>query len=205
MPRVNGLLALMFILSACSGAQPPTSSPTGSPTPTPTAQPSASPSPSPSPTPTPPSSGRIFTQADFTKSGGCGNVFMWAATEDETFAVTMQWNVGQPGEAREFDETVSLPDAEVQISLQTGTMLSQGFCTDILGMPGHRVDGDAPAVSGTVRLNLDPNDGGEPFSTSLADLTLDNILFDIVFGTETEQWRVEGLVLEDILVGWLAG
>ena len=189
----------VLMLAACTGGQPPTLSPTGPPTSTPSAQPS------PSPSPTSATAGRTFTQTDFTKSGGCGNVYMWATTEDETFAVTMQWNVGEPGEAQEFEQTAMLPDAEVIVTLQTGAMLTQGFCTDIMGMPGHRIDGEAQAVAGTVKLRLDPNDDGQAFQTSLADLTLDGIVFDITFGSEVEQWRIDQFEVEDVLVGWLAG
>ena len=106
-------------------------------------------------------------------------------------------------EAGSFEETVELPDERVTVTLQTGAKLSQGLCNDII-LPDYRVDGEAPAVDGTVSLNVQPN-GDEVFDTAAADLTLTNIEFDIVFGTETEQWLVESLELEDVLVGWLAG
>lgn len=200
--RVSVLLAVLLAGVACTAAPLPASTPG----PTATSGPTATTSPSPSASPTASPAGRVFTQADFTKSGGCGDVFMWAATEDDKLAVVLQWQ-GAATEAAEtgaFQETSTLPDARVSVSLQVGQMLTAGFCTDILGMPGHQVDGEAPAVAGTVELTVRPT-GEQQFPTANADLTLDGIVFDIVFGTEVEQWRIDRLELEDILVGWLAG
>lgn len=200
--RFVALLSAVLAVTAACASSPPATTPTPSPMPTPT--PTISPGPTSSPSPT--AAGRVFTAADFTKSGGCGDVFMWATTEDDTFAVVVDWREAatKAVEAGSFDETVSLPDPDVSVSLQVGTMLSAGFCTDIAGMPGHRVDGNAPAVSGTVELAVRPN-GDELFDTAQADLTLHDVVFDVTVGGEAQQWRVEQLELRDILVGWFAG
>ena len=150
---------------------------------------------------------QVFGQADFTKSGGCGDLFMWATNVDETLAVVIEWQgaATEANEAGSFGETVTLPEARVSVSLQVGTMLSAGFCTDIMGMPGHRVDGNAPARAGSVWLALEPTATEPIFPTASADLILEAIVFEIVRGGAVEEWRIDRLELNDINVGWLPG
>ena len=54
-------------------------------------------------------------------------------------------------------------------------------CTDIAGMPGHQVDGNAPAGAGTVELAVRPN-GDELFGNFSVQLVprADPGLFDLV-------------------------
>lgn len=132
---------------------------------------------------------------------------MWATNADETLAVVIEWQgaATDANQAGSFGETATLPEERVSVSLQVGTMLSAGFCNDVLGMPGHRVDGNAPASGGTVRLALEPT-GTEPtFPTASADLALEAIGFEIVRGGAVEEWRIDRLELNDISVGWLPG
>jgi hypothetical protein len=192
-----GVLAFL-IVGACTSPPAASPSPTGSPTIAPT------PTPSPSSPPTASPAGRTFTQADFTRSGGCGDVFIWTTNADDTMALTVQWDraATTAWEQEGFDDSMTLPQPAVQVFLVVGAELSQTYCTDIGGMG--RVDGQAPAVSGTVELTVTPQAGGfEPAGT--ADVTLRDVAFDVVQGTETETWRIDQLELEDLNVGWFAG
>ena len=205
--RNPGLLVFIagtLLLTACSNAPPSlTLSPTPpaqtvSATPTPTPTPSFSPSPSSS------LAGRLFTQPDFSKIGGCGDVFVYATSPDDTIGVTIQWDqaASTAWEESGFNDSATLPKPEVQVFLVHGSRLSETYCTDIGGMGS--VNGQAPAVSGTVEIAVTPDAGGfEP--SSHANLTLSDVVFDIVEGTATEQWRIDQLDLRDLSVGWFAG
>jgi hypothetical protein len=148
--RTLSFLAALSVTGACSPAPQPT--PTLSPTATTPATPTTGPSPTPSPSPSATPVGQVFTQADFTRSGGCGDVYMWAATEADTMAVTMQWDAAATSawDGGDFNDTATMPADGISVSLVVGQNLSAGFCTDIGGQS--RVDGNAPAVSGTVEL-----------------------------------------------------
>ena len=120
-------------------------------------------------------------------------------------AVTVQWDdaATTAWDGSGFDRSATLPRSAVRVSLVVGRMLSAGYCTDI-SMPGVRVDGDAPAVSGTVDLVVRPDAGGfKPGSH--ADVTVRDIVFEIVQGGEVQHWRIDLFELHDISVGWFAG
>jgi hypothetical protein len=40
---------------------------------------------------------------------------------------------------------------------------------------------------------------------SHADITLRELTFQVIFGTEEETWRLDELTMENIAVGWFAG
>jgi hypothetical protein len=146
----------------------------------------------------------VFTQADFTKSGGCGDVFMWATNPDDSIGFTVQWDqaASTAWEQSGFDGSASLPDAEVQVFLVHGANLSQTFCTDIGGMG--TVDGHVEATGGTADIVVTPDAGGfQP--ASHANVKLRDITFDVVQGGVTEQWRIDLVELENLSVGWFAG
>jgi hypothetical protein len=130
---------------------------------------------------------------------------MWASTADDTFAVTIEWDQAatMAWDAGRFDETAELPRPDVRVTLSTGRQLSAGYCTDIL-TPETRTDATAPAAAGAVELVVEPVEGGfEPAGN--ADLSLRDIVFEVIHGTEPENWCLEQLVLPDVSVGWFAG
>ena len=120
-------------------------------------------------------------------------------------AITIEWQGAATAawDEEAFDQTEQLPQPQIRVGLVVGRQLSATYCNDVL-MPGPRVDGDAPAVAGSVALVVRPDAGGfRPGSH--ADLSLQDVAFEIVRGTDTETWVVDHLELQDISVGWFAG
>jgi hypothetical protein len=120
-----------------------------------------------------------------------------SVTVDWTGAASAAWD------ASGFTGTKQIPDGELDVTLNVGQQLSALYCTDI-GMEGPRVDGTAHASSGRVDITVTPDAGGfEP--ASHADISLHDVVFDVVQGAEVEQWRIAELVIHDVSVGWFAG
>jgi hypothetical protein len=201
----RGLLAMVVLVAAC--ASPPVATPTPTATPgasvptTPTLSPTPNATPSPSPTP----AGQVFGQADFPNRGGCGDVFVFATSGNDAMSVTVDWRgaASAAWQTTGFDATKSIPDGELDVTLNVGQGLSRLYCTDIME-PGPRVDGTAHAISGDVEITVTPDAGGfEP--ASHADVTLRNVVFEVTQGGAVEHWRIDELVLDDVSVGWFAG
>ena len=54
------------------------------------------------------------------------------------------------------------------------------------------------------RSRSTPDPGG--FSpASHADVTLRDVVFEVIQGAEVEHWRIDELVLQSVSVGWFAG
>jgi hypothetical protein len=115
-------------------------------------------------------------ETEFVRGGGCGEVFLWAASESGEVVVGASVDVvGRPaGEPSEY--TVELPDPDVLVTVRTGTGdLTENLCTDVILGPEPTLIQDA--VAGTVHLTVDPP--GEDCGDSEGRL------------------RIEGLVAED--------
>jgi hypothetical protein len=202
MPRIAVLTLLAtFVVTACTSAPAPTSAPS--------LLPAASlvPSPAAAVTAAPATAGpgRPIDASLFSRKGGCGDVFLWAATEDGTSAVTVEWTGGasQAWDNARFDEAATLPDVRITVTLVTGRQLSTYYCNDLI-QAGQGTDREIPAVAGTATLVVEPNrDGMKP--AALAALTLESVNFDVIVGGEPEVWHLDGLEWRDVLVGWLAG
>jgi hypothetical protein len=199
------------IAAGCSATPTSTPVPTSMTTARPTAVPtathalSATSAPSASISPSPTALAREIDGTLFTKRGGCGDAFLWAATADDANAITVEW----PGAASEawaddgFDEAADLPTGRVRVALVTGHELSTIYCNDILS-PDAGADTEVAAVSGQVALVVRPDAGGfRP--AGHADLTVSGVTFEVTIGTESEMWRLESLEWHDELVGWFAG
>src|SRR5688572_10176655 len=92
------------------------------------------------PSPTPPLGMNELSGAEFTKNGGCGDVFIWATRADGSAAITVEWR-GAASKAwanEAFHETQQLPNAEISVSVVEGSGLTSYFCNDIR-MPGQGV------------------------------------------------------------------
>jgi hypothetical protein len=157
----------------------------------------------PGPTVTP--VGRVFSQADFTTTGGCGDVFAYATSGDDTMSVTVDWRgaASTAWAAGGFNGTKQIPNGGLDVTLNVGRQLSALYCTDIMMQVPH-ADGTAHAMSGKVDITVRPDVGGFRPS-SRADVSLHGVVFEVIQGTEVEHWRIDDLVLEDVSVGWLAG
>jgi len=191
MRQIGLLLLAVLAISACQPATTPTASPTQPPTtaPSPSAQPGA----------------QAIDASAFTKFGGCGDVYLWTTNADGTTAITVEWQ-GAATAAWEdggFDETSTLEEAPVLVSLVFGHGLDRLYCNDVIE-PGMREDNKVQADVGTVRLVVTPDEGGfKP--ASHADATLTNLSFKVVVGTDEETWTLDELGFENLSVGWLAG
>jgi hypothetical protein len=119
--------------------------------------------------------------------------------------VTVEWTgaASRAWDGASFEESATLPDVRITITLVTGRLLSTYYCNDLLEA-GQGPDRDIPAVSGTASLVVEPNrDGMKP--SGHAALTLASVDFDVIVGDEPEVWHLDGLEWRDVLVGWLAG
>jgi hypothetical protein len=193
----------IFLVAACASPPGPTSAPTLRPTASPTSTPSAAATPSPTPTATP--AGRVLGQTDFSRSGGCGDVFFYATSPEDGMSVTIEWHgaASAAWAASGFNGTKDIPDTELDVTLNVGSQLSALYCTDI-GTIGAHADGTAHAISGRVEIKVIPDAGGfKP--ASHADLSLHDVGFEVIQGGEVQHWRIDELLLEDISVGWFAG
>jgi hypothetical protein len=132
-------------------------------------------------------------------------VFFYATSPDDGMSVTIEWRgaASAAWTAGGFDSSKQIPDAELDVMLNVGRQLSALYCTDI-GTIGAHADGTAHAVSGQVEINVTPDAGGsEP--SSHADVSLHDVVFEVIQGVEVQHWRIADLVLQDISVGWVAG
>jgi hypothetical protein len=198
------LVSILMMAAACASPPITTPTPTAPPTSS-TPPPTASPSPTPSPTPTATAGGQVFRQTDFTKSGGCGDVFVYATNGADSMSVTVDWRgaASAAWQADGFEDTKQIPDGELDVTLNVGRLLSQLYCTDIMTQEP-RLDGTAHAIGGEVEISVTPDAGGfNP--ASHADVTLRDVVFEVIQGSEVEHWRIEELVLQNVSVGWLAG
>ena len=189
----------MVAAAAALGCQPTA---IATPAPTSTTQPAASPTATASPEL---SNVQTIDASTFTKFGGCGDVFMWATNADGTMAITIDWQGAASGawSDGEFDETASLAEAPVQVSLVAGRGLDGLYCNDIL-MPGMSEDNKIAAHEGTVQLVVRPDEGGfKP--ASHADAALNDVTFNVVVGSDEETWQLDELTFQNVSVGWMAG
>jgi hypothetical protein len=199
MPHI-GLVLMVAALAAVGCQQTP--SPTQVPTPAATLGPASSPNPTVSHEP---AAVQAIDSSTFSKFGGCGDVFTWATNAQGTMAITMEWQGAATAAWQDggFEETASLAEAPVAVSLVAGRGLDGMYCNDVL-TPEMGEDNNVRASTGTVRLNVRPDaDGFEP--ASHADVALSDIVFNVIVGTEEETWQLDELIIENVSVGWLAG
>ncbi len=89
-----------------------------------------------------------------TRSGGCGDAFLWAANSNGTLAITFTVDAR---ERRATGPTIidfTVPDASVKVEVQRGRGLVQPFCNDVIDGNVWRVDSRRPAAAGTGRITL---------------------------------------------------
>ncbi|CAN5578478.1 hypothetical protein BH23CHL6_BH23CHL6_13050 [soil metagenome] len=156
----------------------------------------------------PTSAAHTLEGAEFQRTGGCGDAFVYGTNADNTIAVTINWAqaASRAQEAGPFEEKVALPDDRVVVSIQFGQHLSDGFCTDILMPDRPRILAEAQASTGEVQIEVLPAPGAEPFMPmAVASVTLGRAVFEVPVGDGFETWRIESLELRDLQVGWMAG
>jgi hypothetical protein len=151
---------------------------------------------------------QVLGSAELSRTGGCGDVFLYATSADDTVAVTVRWpDAASRAQAEgEWNEQVALPHADVRVMLQFGRFLSDGFCTDVIMPDRPQLLAEVPASSGEVALSIVAEPGAEPFfPLGRARLDLRDVVFEVPFSDGVETWRIESLELDGIEVGWFPG
>jgi len=136
-----------------------------------------------------------------TKSGGCGDVYLFVANPADTIAIVV--------DAKKFitpvtshSETFTLPSAAIKVQVQVGSSLTQAACNDVVTSTP-KVDSTYEATAGSVTLVTTPNPGGGPTSAlSKASLKLENVTFKNGKGDTVV---VPVFEVSNVLVGWYAG
>jgi hypothetical protein len=91
---------------------------------------------------------------ELTQLGGCADAFFWAATADDTLAITIRIDVRDRPRDTAFERTYDLAtDAAITVEVVEGAELA--FCTDDPGqLP--RIDRTETITEGTVNVRIDP-------------------------------------------------
>jgi hypothetical protein len=151
---------------------------------------------------------QVLGATELSRTGGCGDAFIFATSADETIALTVNWAQAASRAQVEggWSDTVALPHADVTVGLQYGRHLSEGFCTDVIMPDRPLILGEVPATQGEVGITLQPAPGAQPFMPlANATVRLSNVVFEVPLDEGVELWRIESLELTNIAVGWLAG
>lgn len=177
-PRAVSALLLLVVLNACAAEAPPA----------------------------PPEN--VLRPAELTRTGGCGDAFVYVTNADNSVAITINWSeaASRAREAGLFEATATLPDEQVSLNVQFGQELSAGFCTDIIEPDRPRILAEAPASTGEAEISVLPAPGAEPFMPlAAARVTLRDVVFEVPVDDTVEIWRIELFELPEVQVGWLAG
>lgn len=151
---------------------------------------------------------RTLATADVGTAGGCVDALVYATTADDTVSVTVRWDGAASRAAAEggMAGEVTLPDPDVTVELQVGSDLSEERCTDVVAPGRPLVAGEWEAVSGRVRIGVEPQPhatGEMPDGT--ATVTLTDVELAPAGGAGGDAWRIDTLELRDASVGWTPG
>ena len=98
------------------------------------------------------SGGTGATALEFTRSGGCGDAYFWATTEDDEHAVVVSVDLRDRSTSGPTVVDVSLPDSAVDIELWEGTGLGSLMCNDVVE---GEVTSETP-VEGAGTITVEP-------------------------------------------------
>lgn len=124
--------------------------------------------PTPSPVPTEPSTtttppptlfpmGEGVLSSQLTQFGGCGDAFFWAATADDTVAITISVDARERPRDAAFERTYDLAtDTGITVEVIEGAALSPAFCNHVIDANRHRVDRTEAIAEGIVTVRIDP-------------------------------------------------
>jgi len=129
---------------------------------------------------------------ELTRSGGCGDVFMWATTSGGDVAVTVSWNRPFEQQRRAAEVRFAVPDDEIVVRIERGRTLERNMCTDLIDGEsepewvrtatagrGHLVVGEFDPVTWRARatLTLEGVEGPDGLRFAPAELSTDQIGF----------------------------
>lgn len=93
---------------------------------------------------------------ELTRSGGCGDAFLWAATEDGTVAIQVSVEVPSHSTVDPTVVEIDLPDPEVDAVLLRGDGdLTRNFCVDVLDTASEPTE-TVPLIAGTGGIVTGP-------------------------------------------------
>lgn len=114
--------------------------------------------------------------AELTRSGGCGEAYLWAADEDGAVAVTVGVDVRPLSPDAPTEVAIDLSDPEVDATLLRGEDLPRNFCTDLPDGDSEPT-GRSPLVAGTGTLVVEPGTVDEvPCATGTGRLELTGVV-----------------------------
>jgi hypothetical protein len=90
---------------------------------------------------------------EFAQSGGCGDAYFWATTEDDEHAVVVSVDLRDRSTSGPTVVDVSLPDSAVDIELWEGTGLGSLMCNDVVE---GEVTSETPVVEGAGTITVEP-------------------------------------------------
>ncbi|HET9420038.1 MAG TPA: hypothetical protein VFO49_02795 [Nocardioides sp.] len=102
-------------------------------------------------------SGASDPTIEFTQSGGCGDAYFWATTEDDQRAVVVSVDLRDRSTSGPTVVDVSLPDSAVDIELWQGTGLGSLMCNDVVE---GEVTSETPIVEGAGTITVEPRAEG---------------------------------------------
>ncbi len=108
-------------------------------------------------------------------AGGCGAIGFNAINSDQTVALMVYIDQGQ-AVAADLDRTFSVGDPGVTVMLRRGVNLREMMCNDVISES--RVDGESPAIAGTIHVTTSGSG-------------------DTTCGSTSGRAEVRGLVFED--------
>lgn len=151
--------------------------------------------------------GEAIDASALTETGGCGDVFMWAANAEHTMVLI--FHSEQPLGQQTWDEggqktwSLSLPE-DASAELQVGEDLVEPLCNDVAG-GDTRVDARWEASAGASTLELEVSEDLQPWGEypGSATLTLSELVFEASEGDA--QPRTLDSLSFSANVGWMPG
>jgi len=143
---------------------------------------------------------------DAPEQGGCSDVFMYGAFGNSSRAILLSVRGDVAQEAADNGQPLSisytLPHPDIDLVAQWGTELTQNLCNDVV-IPGTVIDGEAPAVSGTVHLTIEPDVGYQGFFEATGDAFVE--LEDVAFENPATGVTRTATTSLSAYIGWLPG
>lgn len=97
-------------------------------------------------------------EIELTRSGGCGDAYLWAATEDGRLAVTVNTDLRDRSTTEPTTLAVDLPDPEIEaVVLRAPGDLTVNFCVDLLE-PESEPTSTVAVTAGTGEIVIDAVD-----------------------------------------------
>lgn len=144
----------------------------------------------------------------FTVSGGCSDTFIWATSEDQSWAlwfrddsdiVARAWAAGETQtDTYNLAKDYSLSPT---VAVQRGSRLADAFCNDVPGE--HEVEEEWYMTAGLVTISVTATGDKEPWGEIPAEATL--TLQDAVFTTHGGEPVTLSTYETTVAVGWLPG